>query len=193
MIILNETHDRIPQIYLDPAELSFCTEPTILRTILGSCVSIVLYAPRKRFGALCHSVLPSIPHRIKKKPALTKDSAARYVDSSIASMIHSFKKHGVSPDELIVKLFGGSDMFEVLPNGGNSVGQKNIAAAYKVLKKFSLEPRACDVGGVRGRKIIFETHTGTVYVQKLQKSQPITLPKRRSQRRDTFFSFKKAS
>jgi chemotaxis receptor (MCP) glutamine deamidase CheD len=59
--------EGLPEIYLQPGESHLVKEPTILRTLLGSCVGIAFRIPRLGVGALCHPMLPRFP----VKPAAT--------------------------------------------------------------------------------------------------------------------------
>jgi chemotaxis receptor (MCP) glutamine deamidase CheD len=51
-----------------------------------------------------------------------------------------------------------------------SVGQLNICTAFQVLEMERLRVAASDVGGLRGRKILFSAHTGEVFLRRLRKS-----------------------
>ena len=68
-----------------------------------------------------------------------------------------------------VKLFGGADMFKrSVANVRNlTVGWQNIAIATECLKMFGLVPSATDTGGCRGRKLIFKTDSGAVFIKKM--------------------------
>jgi chemotaxis protein CheD len=53
-----EPEEGLPEVYLQPGESRMVREPTILRTLLGSCVGIAFRVPRLSLGALCHPMLP---------------------------------------------------------------------------------------------------------------------------------------
>ena len=46
-----------------PGELVLAREPTILATILGSCIGVTFWSARLGIGALCHAMLPRCPRR----------------------------------------------------------------------------------------------------------------------------------
>ncbi|HKI82099.1 MAG TPA: chemotaxis protein CheD, partial [Pseudodesulfovibrio sp.] len=50
-------------------------------------------------------------------------------------------------------------------------GRRNIEMAKKLLKFARLDIQAQDVGGDQGRKLLFNTKSGDVWVKKLNKSQ----------------------
>ncbi len=51
----------LPDLELQPGELYLARSPSILRTILGSCVGVTFWSARLGAGALCHGVLPKCP------------------------------------------------------------------------------------------------------------------------------------
>lgn len=156
------THDpRLPSVYLQPGELTVAEDPTVVSTVLGSCVSVTLHSPRRGFGAICHAMLPFGG----------AESDFRYVDWSLGYMLKCFDRFGIGRREISVKLFGGADMFETrgIPSRTLTVGQQNIGAALDLLKKEGLKPIARDVGGMQGRKLFFYPHTGEVFVKRLAK------------------------
>jgi len=149
-------HQHPPaKIFLKPAQLLIAEKPTIITTVLGSCVSVVLYSPRLRTGAICHATLPSGPD----------DEPSKYVDQSIRYMLDYFQQLEISRRETIIKLFGGADMFtaENPRSGKQTVGAQNISVAMATLHQMGLEPMVADVGGTQGRKLIFYSETGEVF------------------------------
>lgn len=158
---MNLTQDSTPKTFLKPGEMHFAINPTIVSTVLGSCISVTMYDAEHRMGAICHAVLPD---------ELIAGDPYRYVDSSIREMLRRFQRHGIKKESLEVKLFGGAD---ILPPGGNdyramTVGKQNIFRANEVIKWQRLHLVASDVGGIRGRKILFHTYSGEVYLQRLR-------------------------
>ncbi len=151
----------IPRIYLKPGEFYFAVNPSIVSTVLGSCVSITMYNDEQHMSAICHALLPE---------EIIPGDPYRYVDSSITSMLHQFDRHGIGREDIEVKLFGGSD---ILPTSDSSyrtmtVGQQNILRAQHIIARERLNLVASDVGGTRGRKILFHTHNGEIYLQRLR-------------------------
>lgn len=152
----------LPQkIFLKPAELVIAEEPILVTTVLGSCISVTLFSPRLRAGAICHAVLPSGEDQ----------KTSKYVDQSVRYMLNYFRQRDIAPDELVAKLFGGSDMFTQInaKSKDRTVGAQNIRAALDSLSSSGLEPAALDIGGPQGRKLIFYSHTGEVFLKRVNK------------------------
>lgn len=155
--------------YLKPGELFVGEEGAIVETLLGSCVAVSMFAPRYRVGAICHSLLPSCRN---ENPCLSGcQDGPRYVDCSVRRMLSWFLNRGVQRKEIVLKLFGGADLLSG-PEGSfrKGVGRQNIERALAVIAEEGLYLAASDVGGLRGRKILFKTYTGEIFLKRLQRS-----------------------
>jgi chemotaxis protein CheD len=160
-----EAEEKLPEIYLQPGESRLVKEPTILRTLLGSCVGIAFREPHLGLGALCHPMLPRFP--VKQALTMTRSAGRRYVDYAVRDLARQFDALGARRDEVEVKLFGGGD---VLLTGNDAtrptVGRLNIEVAIKVLEEEGFCIIASSLGGQRGINIYFNTQTGEVLLQR---------------------------
>jgi chemotaxis protein CheD len=150
-----------------PGELYTPEMPTIVTTVLGSCVAITMFGKRLGLGSICHAMLP-------KNPLSNEKDAFRYVDSSIRYMIEDLETAGVRKDEIEVKIMGGADVLERIDYSPASVGQQNIKEAMDIIRQEGLNLTACDVGGETGRKVVFYAHTGRVLLKKIAKRPPMS-------------------
>jgi chemotaxis protein CheD len=157
----------LPDLNLQPGELYLARGPAILRTILGSCVSVTFWSKRLGAGALCHGVLPRSP--LAWPPGSGLSDGCRYVDFSIRHLAQQFDALKARRDELEVKLFGGADVLPFLGDRSDrpTVGAMNCQVAIEVLAQEGFTVTASDWGGVRGRRIHFHTGTGEVLVYRL--------------------------
>lgn len=159
---------ELPVVYLKPAEMLVREKPGIIRTILGSCIAVTMFNRRLGITAICHALLPKCPSPAEAQEHLSK---LKYVDTVIPEMIRRIRNFGVEPDEIEVKLFGGSDMLgatQVEAGRDQPVGRLNIETAKQVLHAEHLVVSVTDVGGKFGRKIFFYTHTGEVLLKRLK-------------------------
>ena len=156
--------------YLKPAEVYFADKPLVIKTILGSCITVTMYCQRMGAAAACHALLPSCGH---ETPCYDPSCKIRnkYVDCIIPEMIKRFTKKHIKVAEIEVKLFGGADMFKTSDKSVGRVGSMNVEMARKVLEKHGLRLKSFDVGGNLGRKILFDTQTGEVWMKRLSHSQ----------------------
>ena len=162
-----EPEPILPDLNLQPGELYLARSPSILRTILGSCVGVSFWSARLGAGALCHGVLPRCPTFLPKGFSLS--AGYRYVDFSIRYLAQQFDSLGAHRDEVEIKLFGGADVLPVTGRRNRpTVGALNCMAALEVLEQKGFIVSASDLGGIRGRRIHFHTGTGEVLLQRLK-------------------------
>jgi len=157
--------------YLKPGKMFFGERATLVSTLLGSCVAVTMFSPRCRVGAICHGLLPS--RQDEHRCLGSCEEGARYVDCAIRLMLDWFTQLGILRSEIEVKAFGGSDMFAVKEgeNRTSSVGRQNLDKALSLIDEAGLRLLASDLGGPRGRKIYFSTHTGEVLLKRLNRSR----------------------
>jgi chemotaxis protein CheD len=164
---MTKTLSQQAALFLKPGEIVISSSPLRVTTLLGSCVAITLYSPRLRLGAICHALLPTCR---REEPCCSGDSG-KYVECALKVMLEEVRQRGVLDSELECKLFGGSDMFNTVEGRRLSVGRQNLEMALSVLEQAKLRIMTRDLGGARGRKIIFHTDSGDVYLKRLRKSE----------------------
>jgi chemotaxis protein CheD len=132
----------------------FATEPSRLTTILGSCVAVTLYSPRRRLGMLSHIVLPKARNGL--------DNPAKYADTAIPHMLSALRCEGVGPRDLTAKIVGGACMFG--DGQFSHIGENNVQAAVQALEDVGITVAARDAGGNSGRRVCFDLATGVITV-----------------------------
>lgn len=156
-------------VHLLPGDVAIEERPSLFITVLGSCVAVTLWDVRTHVGAMCHGVLPAPGWQEKEA------GSPRYVEPAILRMLSAFRAFGVRREDIRVKLFGGGEVLAVPEESRRrvpSVGSQNVEKALEVLAGKGLPLCAADVGGVRGRKILFNTRTGEVLLRRLSKPGP---------------------
>ncbi|MBF0285168.1 MAG: chemotaxis protein CheD [Magnetococcales bacterium] len=155
-----------PLVNLEQGELYIGIRPAEVRTVLGSCVSITLYHPRLRVGTICHSRLAE---RACDQPLCGLKicrNLGDYVTCSVMFMLSYFEHHGATRQELVVKLFGGANMFNLQKNDEALIGRRNVNAAMALIRRERLHLLATDVGGGASRLLTFHTATGEVLLKR---------------------------
>lgn len=150
--------------FLKPGELIIAKKPTVVTTILGSCVTITFFNPRLQIGAICHAMQPTAPSNVEESDRF------KYVDCSINHMLEKMHDFGLKTQEIDVKVFGGANMFsqQKTPNVLD-IGKQNITSAIKTLENYKMRVVASNVLGKTGRKLLFHTHSGEVYLKRFNK------------------------
>jgi chemotaxis protein CheD len=160
-----EDETGLPEVYLQPGQSILARQPTILRTLLGSCVGIAFRAERLGAGALCHPMLPNYP--LRPPAGLSRSAASRYVDFAIRDLGRQFDSLGARRSEVEVKLFGGGDVLVVSGDSSRpTVGRLNCEVALRVLQEEGFNVVASSLGGNCGVNIIFNTQTGEVLLRR---------------------------
>ncbi len=148
-------------IYLMIAAGGVFTRPTTVQTVLGSCVSVTFHCPVLHIGGIFHALLPRAEDYPRDNPASTP---YKYVDTAIRTVLEGLEQQGVRVRGLEAKVFGGSCGNQDQSSG---VGQRNVEVAFETLGRCGVRIKAADVGGRRGRKLLFLSHAGDVYVKRL--------------------------
>lgn len=129
--------------------------PVGLRSILGSCIGVVLYDRLGQLGCLAHILLPDSRG--------STEHPGRYADTAVPAMVDELcrlRGPGVK-SSLQAKIAGGAKMFE--SQGGIAIGDANLQAVRKVLDELKIVVVASDTGGESGRNIILNTKTGRLF------------------------------
>lgn len=155
------------QIFLRPGELLFCGEPSIVTTLLGSCVAVTMFSPARKIGAICHALLPQ-PGRNEPGRNGAPDGY-HYVSLAIPAMLDKFRLYKIRGSELEIKLFGGASVLgpRLDENLETSIGALNVRLAKRLLAEANLRILRSHVGGGTGRKLLFNTDTGEVLLKHL--------------------------
>ena len=131
---------------------------TDISTVLGSCVAVCIYDKKRQKGGMNHFQLPFIYEQRK--------ATARYGNIATVTLINMLVRDGSKIKHLEAQLFGGAFNPQISPQ---NVGRDNIKIAKKVLAQKRVRIASEDVGGEKGRKIVFNTYSGEVAVLKVDK------------------------
>jgi len=162
-------------VFLQPGECAAGDASCRIRTILGSCISVTLWCPALRVGAMSHSLLPS-RGRVGVEPVRSLDLLAldaRYADEALHLMLHDLERRQVRAADCRAKIFGGGNMFPAHRAGGVPVGRRNGEAARKLLKAHGIEVASESLFGDGHRQIVFDIATGDVWVRQLPPTDAI--------------------
>ena len=156
--IASESESERRSVFLQPGQLHTAATPTTITTILASCVAVCLFDPRRGIGGMNHFLLPH---------ALSNEIApARFGVSATRLLINRLLNMGSSIADLKAKVFGGAAVIEVLANRERmSPGESNARCAFDLLMEAGIPIVASNVGGTRGRKIIFHTENGAALMK----------------------------
>ncbi|MGZ3236260.1 MAG: chemotaxis protein CheD [Burkholderiaceae bacterium] len=155
--------DDMIDIFLQPGEYFVGNEQYRIRTLLGSCVSITLWHPHLRIGAMSHFLLSS------REATSVSELDGRYGVEALSLMCQELRQVGVCKEECQGKIFGGGNMFpNQMRSDGLNVGQKNGETARALLQQHGIKILSESLFGNGHRQIAFNVASGDVWVKQIK-------------------------
>lgn len=158
--------EGLRQVHLRIGEGIVARSPVLIATVLGSCVSVTFFHRPTGLAGIFHAMLPTAEGSRDHQRAPCK-----YVDTAMETVLGQFIRWGAPVMEIETKLFGGA--FSM--HAGESpelralvdVGRRNVQVARELLHAKGLAVSGEHVRGERGRKLLFHTGTGEVWMKVL--------------------------
>ncbi len=147
---------------IQPGEYYACKDDRIIATLLGSCVAVCLRDEATGVCGMNHIMLPGD----FRSTDIFADPTGRYGMFAMELLLGEMIKLGCSRDSLTAKIFGGGHVLSAL-SANNSVSEANIKFTKAFLNMEGIRIIGEDLGGRLGRKIMFMTKSGEVFVKKL--------------------------
>lgn len=146
---------------LKPGYIYIADPRTVMSTVLGSSVSVCLFDRKRNVAGMNHFRLP-----------FTKDpskATADYGNVATLTLIRMMIRDGSELKHLEAQIFGGAFNAEI---SKKDIGRDNVVAARKVLVREKIRIVSEDIGGEKGRKIVFDpvkNETAVIKVDRLRK------------------------
>ena len=134
-------------------------ESKAISTLLGSCVAACIRDRRSGIGGLNHFLLPGDDSQ----------ACARYGTYAMEVLINDILSRGARRQDLEAKVFGGAAV--IISSFGFNIGRRNGEFVLGYLANEGIEVKARDLGGVRGRRLVYRPLTGEARVQYLSDAQ----------------------
>ena len=129
---------------------------------LGSCVGIALYDNQKKIAGLLHIMLPD------SKQFKDIINPLKYADLGVETLFKEMLSFGCRKENITAKIAGGASMFNFTDKRIISdIGKRNSEAVVNAIKKLSIPIIGEDVGGNKGRTMIFESEDGSVIIRSI--------------------------
>ena len=155
---MNAPPSEMHEVFLNPGEFHFGESNTRISTLLGSCVSITLWHPRKRIGGMCHYMLTER----KRPPNAALDG--RFGSEAFDLFLQHVAAAGTRPSEYQAKLFGGANMLTGPTGKQMDIGPRNVALGRQLLAANHIALMVEHVGGSGRRKLHFDVWSGDVWL-----------------------------
>lgn len=132
-------------------------KPVVIKTVLGSCISVCLWDKERKIGGINHFVYPFWDGDGLATP--------QYGNVAMKGLVDAMVMAGSMQRNMIAKVFGGA-MLLLRDNTALHVGQRNLDVCKHYLRQYNINIMAEDTGGNRGRSILFCTNTGEVLLKR---------------------------
>jgi chemotaxis protein CheD len=146
----------LPATYVHPGQIAVSGGNEAFTTILGSCVSVCLHDPKLGIGGLNHFLLPMA--------CPPEQMPGRYGPTAMAQLMSTMLANGAVPQRLVAHVIGGASVLAAFGTDGNHLGMRNVAIARDYLHAQRIPVVSLDVGGTRGRKLVFSPREGLPYI-----------------------------
>ncbi len=152
--------ELVRRIYMvQPGFVCLPAQPTRLGIVVGSGVALTIYDARRRRGGAGHYLRPTRE---------AGRSTPVYAAPAVVALVNLFLETGSRPPELEAFLYGGASNPDA-PGYDPRQSRRNVELGRELLAKLRVPLAGEDVGGRRGRKIVFNTATGESVVAKVAK------------------------
>jgi chemotaxis protein CheD len=144
--------------YLIPGKIFAAAQPFAISTIVGSGVALCLWDSIHCIGGANHFMLPEGPE--------DNENATRYANVANPALLQRMLDLGAECKTLEARIFGGS-LPAVTFGNAESVGDRNVQAVTHFLNMNGIRLVQSEVGGIRGRKLVFHTDDGRAWSDQL--------------------------
>ena len=140
-------------------------QPAVIKTVLGSCISVCLFENNLKFGGMNHFMLPEMKEWENPEDDY---NYTRYGLYAMEVLINEIIKLGGKKANLTAKIFGGGHVLTGMTSNVLQVPDKNIRFARKFLADENIPIISEDVGGSWPRKVFFFNTENRVLMKKIE-------------------------
>jgi chemotaxis protein CheD len=144
-------------VELMPGDVCLAQAGDQLKTLLGSCVSVILTDPRRTVATMCHIV-----HVGKANAANAKNTA--FGEVAMDDMFAKLRSVGVSPTLCDAYVFGGGNMFPAMFRAKH-VGDSNVDWVLDYLHDHGIHIVDHCLGGNGYRKVSWTVGVGEPLIE----------------------------
>ncbi len=137
--------------FLQPGYIFASQELHLIHIVLGSCVAVCLWDSNKKFSGACHFIYPTAIHG---------ETNGKFGELAIPHLLRLMQDLGSDLSHLKAHVIGGAHNV----NLNSAIGTDNIAIAERTLAKYHIKVVTKEVGGTYGRKVVYNTMTGKVFI-----------------------------
>lgn len=136
-------------------------DDTLIATVgLGSCIGTVIYDEIKKISGMSHIMLPDMGTK--------QDRIGKYANTALPAMIKDMISKGAQRTRMKAKYAGGASLFAFTEDSLH-IGERNTQAVHQILNQEKIRTVSKDIGGNRGRTIIFYPNNAELHIKMVNK------------------------
>lgn len=152
---------KMDVIKIMPGEFYVASGRIALATVLGSCVSAIIWDPITRIGGMNHFMLAAGNHRID-----AAYDSARFGLYAMDTLIEHVLMAGAMSQSLEAKVFGGGAVLKGFTH--SDIGGDNARFVLDYLDEVNIPITGQSLGDVYPRRLYFFPENGQVLMRKLK-------------------------
>lgn len=159
---------ELAQYFVQPGYLAFSEEETCMRTVVADGLVVCIWDSTLACGGMSHFMRPMAESREEATPI--------FGNAATIGLINMGEAAGCLRKDLKAHILGGT-VSSSAPS--HNIGEMNATVARQVLAKKGIRIVSEDIGGMVGRKILFNTFSGelaVLKVDKVRKSDWVVMP-----------------
>jgi chemotaxis protein CheD len=144
--------------FLKPGYIFLPSKSVSISTVLGSSVSVCIFDQRRKVGGMNHFKLPYTRDKHIATPI--------YGNVATLALIRMMLEDGSKLKHLEAQIFGGAHNYKLCPQ---NIGLENSKIARRILVRKGVPVVSEDVGGMKGRKVVFSTSCNEIVVLRVER------------------------
>ncbi|MCX7822275.1 MAG: chemotaxis protein CheD [Syntrophobacterales bacterium] len=129
--------------------------PTLISTVLGSGISVCLWDRKRQRGGMNYFLYPETGNPLEARSI--------YGNVATIALVKFFREDGSEIKDLEAQIIGGATPIDASEDH-ISIARGNVFIARKILRRYGIPIVAEDVGGTKGRKVVFNTFTSEIAI-----------------------------
>ena len=166
----------LPEVAIHSGGVHSSAQPSLVRTLLGSCVAACIFDPDARVGGMNHFMLPD--------GCETDWVPTRFGAHAMDALVEALVSLGANRSRLSAKIFGGAHVLRGMA-ASRRIPDDNVAFVRRYLAEARIPVAAEKVGGDLPMLIRFETHTGRAFVRAVEGRDADRIEREESRYRET--------
>jgi chemotaxis receptor (MCP) glutamine deamidase CheD len=138
-----------PEVTIGLGEAYASSRPTLIKTLVGSCVAVCYWDNEARVGGMNHFLVPGS----------ADDDAVRFGVHAMDLLMCEMMRVGAERRRIRARIFGGAHALK-LDAGEDSVAGRNVRFVRTFMEREAIGVLTEDLGGSRPRLVQFQTDLG---------------------------------